>query len=305
MSKIRLIRGIERIMKHPTYIIMKLASKGVIKIDDEKYIKMMYRIVFDKEIDLDNPKTFNEKLQWLKLNDRKPKYTKMVDKYEVKKYIADIIGEEYIIPTIGIYDDFDEIDFEKLPNQFVMKCTHDSKSIIICKDKEKLNKKKAKKQLMDNIKRDFYLLGREWAYKNVKPRIIIEKLMENRNGEELKDYKFFCFNGKVKLSSIVFGAGEHSEIKIDFYDLNWNKMPFSRQYPCSDVKSEKPKNYEEMIRLSEKIAKDIPFVRMDWYEINGKTYFGEMTFYPSSGFGKFHPERYDEILGNMIILPEK
>ena len=305
MTKSRIFGGIKKIIKHPTYILAKLSEKKIIKLDDKKYIEILYKAVFDKEINLDNPKTFNEKLQWLKLYNRNPQYTKMVDKYEVKKYISNVLGEEYVIPTLGIYESFDDIDFEKLPKQFVIKCTHDSKSIVICQDKSKLNIKKERKRFNKNLKRNFYLLGREWPYKNVVPRIIIEKLMKEDNGEELKDYKFYCFNGKVKLASIVFGAGEHQEINIDFYDLNWKKMPFSRQHPSSNVITNRPRNYNEMIKLSEKLSENIPFVRMDWYEINGKTYFGEMTFYPSSGFGKFEPEKYDKILGDMLELPQK
>ena len=304
MSEARLIRGIKRLIKHPTYVIIRLASKGIVKIDDEKYIKMMYKIVFNKEINLDNPKTFNEKLHWLKLNNRKPEYTKMVDKYEVKKYISDIIGEEYVIPTIGVYNNFDEIDFEKLPNQFVMKCTHDSNSTIICKNKNTFNKKKNRKIINKKLHTNYYLCGREWPYKNVKPRIIIEEYLEDRNVKQnsIRDYKLMCFNGKVKLILICSNRGNKNTLTMDFYDLNWNKLEIKRKTKNSTGKLEKPKNLDLMISFAERLSNNIPFIRIDFYEVNKKLYFGEVTFYPANGFEKFEPNEYDEILGNMIKL---
>jgi len=268
---------------------------------DEKYLKKEYKLNFGKELDLKNPKTFNEKMQWLKLNDRKDVYTTMVDKCEVKKYVAGIIGEEYIIPTIGVYNKFDEIDFDKLPNQFVMKCTHDSGGIVICKDKNKFDKKAAKKKINKFLKRKYYYIHREWPYKNVKPRIIIEKYMEDGKASELTDYKIMCFAGKTKM---LFTCTERfsGNLKVTFFDLGWNKLAFERHYPSSKVNIPKPRNLEKMIKLSEKLAKNIPFVRIDWYEINGKTYFGEYTFYPGSGFEEFTPVKWDKKLGDLIDL---
>lgn len=279
-----------------------LASKGFYKwMNDERFLRRAYKMNFGVELNLNNPQTFNEKLQWLKLYDRKDIYTMMVDKYEVKKYVADIIGEEYIIPTFGVYDKFDEIDFDKLPNQFVIKCTHDSGGVVICKDKSKLDKKVARKKINKSLKRNFYYNYREWPYKNVKPRILIEKYMEDKDAGELVDYKVMCFNEKAKMIFTCterFGDG----LKVTFFDLGWNKLPFERHYPSSNKNIPRPKNLKKMIELSEKMSKDISFVRMDWYEINGELYFGEYTFYPGSGFEEFTPEEWDRKLGNLIDL---
>ena len=193
---------------------------------DEICIKIQYYAVFGKSCNLEDPKTFNEKLQWIKLYDRNPQYTIMVDKYEAKEYVKKIIGEEYIIPTLGIYNSFEEINFNELPNQFVIKCTHDSGSTIICKDKSTFNIKKAKKVLDKKMKKNYYYALREWVYKNIKPRIIIEKYMQNKNEDELKDYKLMCFDGKVKCSFVCSDRYNNKGLKVDFFDINWNKMPF-------------------------------------------------------------------------------
>lgn len=272
---------------------------------DETYLKFSYRIIMGKELNLDAPKTFNEKLQWLKLNDRKDIYTKMVDKYEVKAYVADIIGEEYIIPTLGTYDDFNEIDFSVLPDKFVIKCTHDSGGVVICKDKSKLNIAEARDKINTCLKRNFYYVGREWPYKNVKPRITVEELIEDNENEDLNDYKFMCFGGKVKCSFVCTDRRSADGLKVTFFDKDWNKMPFSRHYPSSDKTIEKPKNYNKMIELSEKLAKDLCFVRIDFYEANGKIYFGEITFFPGCGLEEFTPDEWDYTLGSWIKLPER
>ena len=285
-------------------IILYLDRKGIIRLNDKTFIKLRYKYVFNKKIDLKNPKTFNEKLQWLKLYDRKPQYTNMVDKYKAKQYVANIIGEDYIIPTLGIYNSFDEINFDELPNQFVIKCTHDSASTIICKSKKEFDLNNAKKKIQKYLKRNYYYLGREWPYKNVKPKIIIEKFMEDDYNEDLVDYKFMCFNGKVKCSFVCLNRRSSEGLNIDFYDLDWNKMPFERHYKNSDIILPKPKNYEEMVKIAEKLSKDIPFLRVDLYNIHNKTYFSELTFYPGSGLEEFKPEKYDKILGDLIELPK-
>lgn len=273
------------------------------KMPDDKYLDCLYRLHFNKRIDWENPKTFNEKLQWLKLYDRKPEYTNMVDKYTVKQYIADRIGEEYIIPTIGVWNSFEEIDFQLLPNKFVLKCTHDSGGIVICRDKSKFNIVGAKKKLVRCLNRNFYFCGREWPYKNVKPRIIAEKYMEDNNSSELNDYKFMCFNGRVKC---IFVCSDRStSLKVTFFNDKWEKMPFERHYPSSNTIIQKPNKLNEMIKLSEELAKNIPFVRVDFYEIEGKPYFGELTFFPGCGFEEFTPKEWDEKLGDWIVLPNK
>lgn len=284
----------------------KILKKLSVIIPNKLYLKIKYYYRFHKKLNIKHPQTFNEKLQWLKLYDKNPKYTKMVDKYEVKKYIKNIIGEKYIIPTIGIYNNFDDIDFNELPKQFVIKCTHDSGGLIICKDRNKLNLKKARKKINSSLKTNYFYNGREWPYKNVNPKVIIEKYMDDNKNTQLNDYKIMCFNGKAKCS-FVCTERDNKELglAVTFFDLNWNKLPFERHYRVSDKVIEKPKNYSKMIELSEKLANDIPFVRVDWYEINGKLYFGELTFFPGSGFEEFTPEEWDYKLGDMLELPKK
>ena len=275
-------------------------------LSDKIYLKLKYKMLMKKELDLDNPKTFNEKLQWLKLYDRNPEYTKMVDKYDVKEYVSKIIGEEYVIPTIGVYEKFDNIDFAKLPNQFVMKCTHDSGGIIICKDKKKLDINLARKKINKSLRNNYYYKHREWPYKNVKPRIIIENYLDDGKNSQLNDYKIMCFNGKAKCS-FVCSERDNKDLglAVTFFDLDWNRMPFERHYRSSDKVILKPKNYNKMIELSEKLSENIPFVRVDWYEINGKLYFGELTFFPGAGFEEFTPEEWDYKIGDMLELPKK
>lgn len=264
------------------------------------YLKYKFKKYMGKKLDLTNPKTFNEKLQWLKLYDRKDIYTTMVDKYEVKKYIADIIGEEYIIPTLGINNTWEEINFDKLPNQFVIKCTHDSGGLAICKNKKNFNVDKARKKVNESLKNNYFYFGREWPYKNVKPRIIIEKYM----GDTLNDYKIFCFNGLPKY--ILVCSNRNGDYKnTDFYDVNWELMSFTRaNHENSLYGISKPTNLEEMLDIAKKLSKDIPFVRIDLYDIKNKIYFGEITFYPSAGFEGFSPSDWDRKLGEMIKLPK-
>lgn len=292
-------------MKIIEKIFLKLASKDLLSwIDDEKYIKLMYKVKMGEKINLDNPKTFNEKLQWLKLYDRRPEYIKMVDKYEVKKYVADIIGEEYIIPTLGIYDKFDDIDFKELPNQFVLKCTHDSGGNVICKDKSHFDIDKARQKINKSMKKNYFYWGREWPYKMIKPRIIAEEYMEDHIDGELRDYKFFCFNGKPE---IMFVATDRikGETKFDFFDLQFNHLDIVQHYPNSTEKIRKPNKFETMIELSKKLSKDLEHVRIDFYEVDGKLYFGEITFYHFSGFETFSPKEWDLKLGNLIDIKNK
>lgn len=270
-------------------------------LSDKLYLKIIFKLRLGYSLDLKNPQTFNEKLQWLKLYDRNPKYIQMVDKYEVRKYISENIGEEYLIPLIGVYNRFEEINFEELPNQFVIKCTHDSGGVVICKNKSKFDIRKAKEKIKKSMKRNFYYSGREWPYKNIKPKIIIEQYMEDKKAKELIDFKIMCFNGIPKFS---FTCSEryNDGLKVTFYNLSWEKMSFERHYPSSTKNIEKPKNYELMLELSKKLSKNIPFVRVDWYEINGKLYFGELTFYPGSGLEEFKPFSWDKKLGKLLSL---
>ena len=299
------MKKIIKYIKHPSNIILYFMNKGYFKwLDDEKYLKIKYKIIMNKKLNLENPQDFNEKLQWLKTYDRNPEYTKMVDKYEAKKYVANIIGEQYIIPTLGVWKKFEDIKFEDLPSQFVLKPTHTSGNVFVCKNKDNIEYRELKKEVDKWMERKYYYLHREWPYKNIKPRIIAETYIENKNEIGLRDYKFMCFNGKVKCSFVCSSRNSKEGLHVDFYDLEWNKMPFTRHYPNSSEDIKKPINYEQMIKLSEKLSLNIPFVRVDFYEANGKIYFGELTFYPGSGFEEFSPERYDKILGDMIKLPK-
>lgn len=273
-------------------------------LSDETYLKMAYKSKMGKKLNLDNPKTFNEKLQWLKLYDRKPEYTRYVDKIEVRKYIAETIGEEYLIPCLGVWDSPEDIDFSKLPNQFVLKCNHNSGlGMCICKDKSKLDISKVKNELLKGLKQNYFLNGREWPYKNVKPKIIAEKYMEDESGYELKDYKFFCFDGKVKA---LFIASDreiiNEETKFDFFDEEFNHLNFRNGHPNSKNKIDKPKGFEKMKQLAEKLSVDIPQVRVDLYDIDGEIYFGELTFTHWSGLIPFEPESWDYKFGSWLDL---
>ena len=285
--------------------IFKYGPKRVFnRIPDVPFIKIRYYANMGKKLNIDNPQTYNEKLQWLKLHDRKPEYTMMVDKYEVKKYIADMIGEEYVIPTLGVWDSFDDINFDALPDQFVLKCTHDSGGLAICKDKKQFDIAAAKKKIERSLKQNFYYRGREWPYKNVKPRIIAEQYMEDEETAELRDYKIFTFNGVAKM---MFIATERSskteETKFDFFDMDFNHLPITNGHPNANVQPSKPKNFDKMIRFAEKLSANIPHLRVDFYEVNGKVYFGELTFFHWNGMVPFNPEEWDRKLGDWIRLP--
>lgn len=294
------------IIKKPSLLFLTFGHKGFFNwMDDEKYLKIAYKIRMGKELNLQHPKTYSEKLQWLKLYDRKTIYTDLVDKYQVKKIVANIIGENYIIPTLGVWDRAEDIDFDVLPDQFVLKCTHDSGGLVICKDKKKLDKATAVKKLNACLKHNFYYAQREWPYKNVKPRIIAEKYMEDNETHELRDYKFFAFDGRVKALFIASDRGSKEETKFDFFDENFNHLPFTNGHPNADIIPKKPQQFELMKELASKLSKKIPQVRVDFYEVNGKVYFGEITFFHWSGMTPFEPEEWDYKLGEWIELPEK
>lgn len=276
-------------------------------LSDERFLKRMFKDKTGYDLNLDNPQTFNEKLQWLKIHDRKPEYTVMVDKYKVKQYIAEKIGEQYVIPLLGVWDNANDIDFNKLPDKFVLKCNHNSgEGMFICKDKSKLDDKKIssiRKKLNSAVSRNYFWQGREWPYKNVERKIIAEKYMEDAKTGELIDYKFMCFNGEVKCSFVCNDRFSNDGLKVTFYDKEWNIMPFERHYPRSRTPIAKPYCYDEMIKIAEKLSENIPFVRVDFYEINNQIYFGEMTFFPGGGMEEFTPVDWDYTLGSWLRLP--
>lgn len=271
----------------------------------DAFLKRMYKIKMGKELNLDNPICYTEKLQWLKLYDHRDEYTTMVDKYEVKKYVANRIGDQYVIPLLGVWESADEIDFDSLPERFVLKTTHDSGAIIICKDKNKLNIAATKKRLNYFLKRRYYDCNREWPYKNVKPRIIAEAYMEDSTYKELRDYKFFTFAGVPKVLYIAQGRGKGEPTVADFFDIDFNHLPFTIDHDMADTPPEKPACFEEMKRLAAILSEGTPQLRVDFYEVDGRVYFGEMTFFHCSGMDAFHPEEWDKIFGNWVLLPKK
>ena len=294
------------IIKEPNKIAFGLTNLGLTKwMSDERYLKWVYKLSFDKKLDLEDPQTFNEKLQWLKINDRRPLYVQLVDKYKVKKYVAEVLGEEYIIPTLGVWDRFEDIDFDKLPDQFVLKCTHDSGGLAICRDKSTFDKKAAEKKIKRSLKSNFFWRGREWPYKNVKPRIIAEQYMYDGSGD-LADYKIHNFNGETKFILVCRDRYQNSGLTEDFFTEKWEHIPVKRpSHPNAKEKIEKPQMLEKMIELSRELSKDIPFSRIDFYEIGGKIYFGEITFFPASGFAGFEPESYDSEFGKYLDIKKQ
>ncbi len=278
------------------------------KLPDKNYLELRYAMYFEgKVINWDNPKTFNEKLQWLKLYDRNSEYIKLVDKYEFKKHIAGVLGEEFVIPTLGVWDTVEEIEWDNLPNQFVLKCTHDSGSVLICRDKNNFNIEEATEKLKRSYECDFYLMGREWPYKDVKHRIIAEQYMQDGVKSELRDYKFYCFSGVPKFLYISEGLENHKTARISFIDIEgdkWEFAPFRRtDFREFATLPQIPDNYREMFRIAEILSEDYPFVRVDLYTINGKIYPSELTFTPGAGFTKYEPEEWNYRLGDMIKLP--
>ena len=287
----------------PDYRVIKNAKLGLYnRLSDEDFIKLLFKAEMGYDPDLENPKTFNEKLQWIKLYDHNPLYTKMVDKIAVKDYVREKIGDEHIIKTLGIWDSYDDIDFETLPEQFVLKCNHDSGGLVIVKDKEKLDRRKAGKIISSSLKVNYYKKYREWPYKNVQPRIIAETYVVDEATNSLNDYKFFCFNGKVKCFKIDFNR--FIKHQANYYDENCNLLPFGeKDFPrdsSADIKM--PPVIDEMKKIAEIIAAGHPFLRVDLYYANNHIYFGEITFFPASGFGKIEPVEWDSILGEWINL---
>lgn len=272
-------------------------------IPDKLYLRLQYYFYMGKKLDLKNPKTFTEKIQWLKLYNRKEEYHRLVDKHEVKGIVASIIGEEHVIPTLGVWDSFDEIDFSALPQQFVLKTTNASQTTMICMDKRSFDVDKARKLFKRYLKISLYKNFREWVYKGVKPRIIAERYMELVEGEDLIDYKFYCFDGEPLYCQVI--KNRRKEETIDFFDQDWNHQEFCglrSKVTRSKVAIECPINYDKMLEIARKLSKGIAFLRVDLYNLHGKIYFGELTFYPSAGFGYFTPKEWNVKLGNLIRL---
>lgn len=298
-----IISIIQKCISKPGHIIPKIVLSLGKYCPDKIYLQMLYYSVTDKKLDLRNPKTFNEKLQWLKLYDRKPEYQQMVDKAESKNYVSKIIGEKHIIPTLGIWDNFDEIDFNSLPNKFVLKTTHDSGGVVICRDKATFDMKNAKHKLTKSLKNNFYWQFREWPYKNVKPRILAEELIELPDNADLMDYKFFCFDGEPRFLKVDFGR--FKEHHANYYDIDWNLLTLGEEIcpPNPEIRIIKPENLSEMLSIVRTLAKGHSFIRIDLYITPNNILFGELTFYPNAGIGRFTSQEWEEKVGDMIKLP--
>lgn len=297
-------RRIKRALKSKHYWACKRLYKNSEKYDDREYLEKLFYYKVGYKLNLDNPRSYNEKIQWLKLYDHNPLYTRVVDKAEAKEYVKEILGNDnIIIPTIAVYNSVEEIDFDKLPDQFVLKCTHDSGTVVICEDKSKLDKEKTKDFLRERLKRNYFLGNREWPYKNVPHRIICEKYMSDGSGKGLVDYKFFCFDGVPKM--VYVGSARMGKQELDHFDMDFKLLPFERYFHHAKITPKKPDNFEEMKLLAEKLSKNFLHVRVDFYDINGQIYFGELTLHPGAGVRPFNPVEWDYKVGEWLHLPTK
>lgn len=271
---------------------------------DKLYIQLLYQSRFGKRCDLYNPRTFNEKLNWLKLNDRKDFYTTLADKYAVRTYIKEKIGEGYLIPLLGTWDNVEDINIDILPEQFVLKCNHDSESVVVCKNKSEFDWNLAKRKLKKALMKNYYYEGREWVYKNIPRKIIAEKYMVDSVSEELSDYKFFCFDGVPKAMYVATDRGK-KDVKFDFFDMEFNHLEIKQHYSNTDKSLKKPYNWDKMVEIASKLSQGFPHVRVDLYEADGKLYFGELTFYHLGGLIPFDDEAWDLSFGEWLTLPHE
>lgn len=307
------LKRITDYIRHPDKIVIALGSRGMLPfLTDETYLKIFFKSRLGYELNLKEPETFNEKLQWLKLHDKNPEYIRLVDKAEVKQIVADRIGAEYVIPTYGVWDKFEDIDFSALPDKFVLKCTHDSGSVVIVSDKKKFDRLAAKRKISARLRKNYFYLGREWPYKHIRPRIIAEKYLEVSSGksafekDSLTDYKIMCFNGKARITLACTERFCSENLKVTFFDREWKEMPFEEiHFKKSFYSLPKPESYEQMLMLAEKLSFGIPFARVDFYEAAGNPYFGEITLYPCTGMEGFTPHKWDRQLGDWIDLHAK
>lgn len=300
------MRKISYYLAHPkeTFLYAFIACSHFLP--DRLHLKFLYRLEMGKKLDLNNPQTFCEKLQWLKLYNRKAEYTMMVDKLSVKKYVSDTIGSQYVIPILGIWNQPEDIDFESLPERFVLKTTNGGggEGVYICKDKSQLDKREAIKRMSHSLKTDIYKTRVEWPYKNVVKRIFAEQYMEDESKNELKDYKVLCFNGEPKYIEVDSGRfGDHIR---NIYDINWNLQPIAIGYKNDlSVHFERPTRLKEMVEFARIFSAGIPFLRTDFYVVGERLFFGELTFFQRSGMTPFYPQELDLKLGEMIHLPNK
>lgn len=291
-------------IKEPKRIGLAILTHFGTWLPDAMYLRIMFRLKMGYRLNLKTPKTFNEKLQWLKLYNRKPEYTRMVDKCEAKRVVESIFGKDYIIPTLGVWDRFEDIDFSTLPERFVLKTTNGGGGggVVICLDKGNLDKVAAAGRLNASLRSSIYRNLKEWPYKDVKPRILAERFMVDESGE-LRDYKFYCFSGEPKVFLVASERFSGHRTYFDYFDMNGNHLPFTQGGMNSPVTPSLPSNFEEMKRVAGKLSQGLPHVRVDLYSVDGKVYFGEYTFFDSSGFERFTPQEWDGIFGEWLTLP--
>lgn len=306
MTGKKLVKKIGKAIRHPSlFLIYANHFHFHWLFSDQVYLKLIYRHSLGKPLNLKEPQTFNEKLQWLKLHDRKPIYTTMVDKAAVKAYVAERIGEKYLIPSYGAWSRFEDIEWDALPEKFVLKTTHDSGGIVLVKDKQTVDREAIRKKLTQSLKRNYFWHCREWPYKNVPPQILAERYMKNENTETLTVYKIFNFNGEPKLIQVIQNDKTPQE-SIDYFDTEWNLLALKQNFPNSSTHLPKPRNLEKMLAFARLLSRDTaPFLRTDFYEVNGDLYFSEFTFYSDAGLARFEPEEWDTVLGSWLTLPER
>ena len=292
-------------LKHPKEIILYVLRHYCRWMSDKQFIRYYYRVKLGYWPNLEEPRTLNEKLNWLKLYDRNPLYHKLVDKYEVKSYVSERLGDDAVIPCYGVWDNFDDIDFDSLPDKFILKCTHVSGGLAICRDKATFDKAAAKNNIERALRNEYFMGHREWAYKDVKPRIIAEELVESLGKPDSIEYKLTCYNGRVAFFTICTGIAhvEFEKRMNDHFDREYNKLDWYAYYKPAPKTPQIPDEMEKMIAYAELLAKDIPQVRVDFYNVDGKILFGEMTFYTWAGFIEFTPPEWDATLGSWLQLP--
>lgn len=294
------------LIHNPKHFIAALIYRFGGCLPDKTYLRCIYYLECGHQLNLDNPERYNEKLQWLKLYYRDPLWTTMADKYRVKELVRKQVGSEYVVPCLGVWNRAEDIEWDSLPNQFVLKTNHDSgnNGVFICRDQSKLDRAKWTKRINASLKRDTSIPGREWPYRDVKRCVFAEEYLEDATGE-LRDYKFFCFDGVVKYLFIATERQSGGEVKFNYFDADFNDLGIVQHHPMSEKKIEKPKMFEQMKELAAKLSKGLPEVRVDLYEVNGKIYFGEYTFFHHGGVVPFHPDNWDFIWGENIVLPAK
>lgn len=298
----KLYKKLGKLIKNPKIILSVLLQKNAHRIkNDELYLKMIFRLSLGYKLDLKKPRTFNEKLNWLKLYYHNPLMSILADKYKVKEYVRNKIGNEYVVPNYGVWDSFDDIDLNILPDQFVLKTTNDSLGVIVCKDKQSFDKETAKRHLEKGLQWNYYYSWREWGYKYVERRVIADKYLDDGTGQQLRDYKFWCFNGKPQYMYCTI-KGEN--VYENFYDMDFKAVDINHGFPRHQPEFEKPADFELMKQLAAKLSADLPFVRIDFFYVQGHVYFGEFTFYDWAGINPFERYETDLELGNLLTLPE-